>query len=315
MNTRPDPGEWANQPVYHPCPADPSSPHCNGSSAPEDRLDWAFVDAAYCISLKTRGDRVAQAAVGSTGSGLCRRVTFYRPDKHPRNGFIGGWMSHRDVAMHTLERGCARTLICEDDVLFTCRICPATLRAIERALRALPTDWTIFFLGHWPLAAYFVRHNVLRTSSGCSHAYIASPRLLRWLRDHPWGAPGVQFSRIAGKGVDSAYAKLPGAYALFPMLAIQRVSPSDNFDDPSLRRKKKKLKHLVTRSAHREILLSKLMRPFELSWPCFRRRSFSPSASPAAARLRKITARRWGGPTDVAGSGGPPDHPTTSFTC
>ena len=50
---------------------------------------------------------------------------------------------------------------------------------------------------------------------------------------------------------------------MFPMLAIQRVSPSDNFDDPSLRRKKK-LKHLVTRSAHREILLSKLMRPFEL---------------------------------------------------
>ena len=30
------------------------------------------------------------------------------------------------------------------------------------------------------------------------------------------------------------------------------------------RRKKKKLKHLVTRSAHREVLLSRLMRPFEL---------------------------------------------------
>jgi hypothetical protein len=125
----------------------------------------------------------------------------------------------------------------------------------------------IFFLGHWPLAAYFVRHNVLRTSSGCSHAYVASPRLLRWLRDHPWGSPGVQFSRIAGKGVDSAYAKLPAAYALFPMLAIQRVSPSDNFDDLSTRKKKKKkkLKHLVTRSAYREVLLSRLMRPFEMA--------------------------------------------------
>jgi GR25 family glycosyltransferase involved in LPS biosynthesis len=248
-------------------PGGPVLPALHGSPAPEDRLDWSFVDAAYCISLKTRGDRVAQAAAEFHRVGLCRRVTFYRPDKHPRNGFIGSWTSHRDVAMHALERGCARTLICEDDVLFTRRIRPATLRAIERALRALPTDWTIFFLGHWPLAAYFVRHNVLRTSSGCSHAYIASPRLLRWLRDHPWGAPGVQFSRIAGKGVDSAYAKLPGAYALFPMLAIQRVSPSDNFDDPSLRKnkKKKKLKHLVTRSAHREVLLSRLMRPFEFA--------------------------------------------------
>ena len=111
-----------------------------------------------------------------------------------------------------------------------------------------------------------MRHNVLRTSSGCSHAYIANPRLLRWLRDHPWGASGVHFSKIAGKGIDSAYAKLPGAYALFPVLAIQRVSPSDNFDAPSIRtkKKKKKLKHLVTRSAHREVLLSRLMRPFEL---------------------------------------------------
>jgi hypothetical protein len=119
-----------------------------------------------------------------------------------------------------------------------------------------------------------VRYNVLRTSSGCAHAYIASPHLLRWLRDHPWGSPGVQLSRIAGKGVDSAYAKLPGAYALFPMLAIQRVSPSDNFDSVRKQKRKKKLKHLVTRSAHRELMASKLMRPFELvvallSWAFF----------------------------------------------
>ena len=59
---------------------------------------------------------------------------------------------------------------------------------------------------------------------------------------------------------------LPAAYALFPMLAIQRVSRSDNFDDPPIRKskRKKRLKHLVTRSAHREVLLSKLMRPFEM---------------------------------------------------
>jgi hypothetical protein len=50
------------------------------------------------------------------------------------------------------------------------------------------------------------------------------------------------------------------------MLAIQRVSPSDNFVHPSTRKKpkKRKLRHLVTRSAHRELLLSRLMRPFEI---------------------------------------------------
>jgi GR25 family glycosyltransferase involved in LPS biosynthesis len=267
MNATPESGGWSNEPAYHPCPADPSCPYCNGSiSRAKGALDWSFLDAAYCISLKTREDRAAQAAGEFHKVGLCQRVTFYRPDKHPKNGFIGIWASHRAVALDALQRGCTRTLICEDDVLFTRRIRPRTLSAIERALRTLPPDWMIFFLGHWPLAAYFVRYNVLRTSSGCAHAYIASPVLLRWLRDHPWGSPGVQFSRIAGKGVDSAYAKLPGAYALFPMLAIQRVSTSDNFDDPSTRKrkKKKKIKHLVTRSAYREVLLSKLMRPFEI---------------------------------------------------
>jgi GR25 family glycosyltransferase involved in LPS biosynthesis len=300
MSAGPDPGEWSNQPVYHPCPADPSCSYCNGSiNQTGGALNWSFLDAAYCISLKTRDDRVAEAAAEFHKVGLCQRVTFYRPDKHPKNGFIGSWASHRDVAMAALERGCERTLICEDDVLFTRKVRPATVGAIERALHTLPADWMIFFLGHWPLAAYFVRYNVLRTSSGCSHAYIASPRLLRWLRDHPWGSPGVQFSRIAGRGVDSAYAKLPGSYALFPMLAIQRVSASDNFDDLSTRKKKKKrkLKHLITRSAYREVLLSKLMRPFEiivaLLSPAFflagRMNSRSALARNGAAQTARVT--------------------------
>lgn len=267
MSALPDPGEWSNQPIHHPCPVDPSCPYCGGgATGTGEALDWSFLDGAYCISLKTRDDRVAQAAAEFHKVGLCRHVTFHRPDKHPKSGFIGSWEAHRAVAMDALRRGFERTLIFEDDVLFTRSVRPATLRSLKRALDGLPDDWMIFFLGHWPLAAYFVRPNVLRTSSACSHAYIASPRLLRWLEEHPWGAPGIEFSRIAGKGVDSAYARLPQTYALFPMLAIQRASRSDNFDPAATRtkRKKKKLKHLVTRSRYREVLLSRLMRPFEM---------------------------------------------------
>jgi len=248
--------------VLHPCPPDPSCPYCNGSiHATGEALDWSFLDAAYCISLRTRDDRAAEAAEQFHATGLCQQVTFYRPDKHPKNGFIGGWASHRAVAMEALARGCERTLILEDDVLFDRRVRARTLRAVERALRGLPPDWTIFFLGHWPLSAYPVRHNVLRTSSACSHAYIASPRLLRWLADHPFETPGIEKSRVAGKGVDSAYAKLPGTYALFPMIAIQRVGRSDNF--VTKKKKKRRLRHLVTRSGYRELLISKLMRPAE----------------------------------------------------
>jgi hypothetical protein len=206
----PDRAEARSEPVYHPCPRDPSCPYCNGSIGnTTDALDWSFLDAAYCISLKTRDDRVAEASAQFHKVGLCQQVVFYRPDRHPEKGFAGSWQSHRIVGMHALERGCARTLIFEDDVVFDRRLRPRTLSAVKRALDTLPTDWTIFFLGHWPLSAYFVGRNVLRTSSACSHAYIASSRLLHWLRDHPWGSPGVAKSRLAGKGVDGNLRVVP----------------------------------------------------------------------------------------------------------
>jgi GR25 family glycosyltransferase involved in LPS biosynthesis len=262
----PDRVETPDPPVYHPCPSDPTCPYCNGSiRKPSEALDWSFLDAVYCISLKTRDDRVAEASAQFHKVGLCQHVIFYRPDRHPQKGFAGSWESHRIVGMDALERGCARTLIFEDDVVFSRRVRPRTVRTIARALEELPPDWTIFFLGHWPLSAYFAARSVLRTSSACSHAYIASPRLLQWLRDHPWGSPGVPKSRLAGKGVDSAYAKLPGTYALFPMIAIQGTSKSDNFNDPRPdKKKKRRLRHIVTRTGLREYFLSKSMRPGEI---------------------------------------------------
>jgi hypothetical protein len=263
MNGSPDSALLPDEARYHGCPPDPACRDCNGSiEGPGQGLDWSFLDAVYCISLKIRDDRAAEAAAEFHKVGLCQRVLFYRPDKHPKNGFIGGWGSHRTVALHALARGAERTLIFEDDVLFTRPVGPQTLRSVARAIDRLPPDWMIFFLGHWPLSAYPVRHNVLRTRSACSHAYIASPRLLQWLADHPWDATGMERSRIAGKGVDSAYARLPGAYALFPMLAIQRVGRSDNFQ--RVKKAKWRPRHLITRTGYRELWISKLMRPAEI---------------------------------------------------
>ena len=263
MSDAAEPAGLSDEAVWHPCPADPACPGCNASmQGAAAALDWSFLDAVYCISLKIRDDRAAQAAAEFHKAGLCRRVLFYRPDKHPKNGFIGGWGSHRAVALHALTRGAERTLIFEDDVRFPRPVRPQTLRSIAHALDRLPPDWMIFFLGHWPLRAYPVRRNVLRTSSACSHAYIASARLLQWLADHPWDAVGIERSPIAGKGVDSAYARLPGTFALFPMIALQRVGRSDNFVPKQKARRR--LRHLVTRTGYRELLLSKLMRPAEI---------------------------------------------------
>jgi len=251
----------SDEPIFHPCPPDPGCPYCNGSITPAQALDWSFLDGVYCISLKSREDRALTVAAQFHKVGLCRQLLFYRPLRYPGRGYIGSWESHRAVAEHARERGCETTLIFEDDVQFVRRMTPRSVRAIGRAIERLPPDWMIFFLGHWPLWAYFVRPNVLRTSSGCAHAYIVSPRLLRWLHEHPWGTPGIKKRRLIGKALDSAYAMLPGTYALFPMIATQSVSRSDNF--AVSHKKNTKLKHLVTHSRYREWFLSIFMRPGE----------------------------------------------------
>ena len=139
----------------------------------------------------------------------------------------------------------------------------------------------MLYLGHWPLWGYFARRNLLRCGSACCHAYIASELMLRWQRDHP--PDSVPGARIAGRGVDAAFARLPSTYAMFPMLAIQRPARSDNLGAAGRRRKKKKLKHLITRSRHREIMLSSLMRPNEL---------LIAALSPAFFLWRRLAAAR-----------------------
>ncbi len=250
-----------DEPVFHACPPDPSCPYCNGSIDPAQALDWSFLDGVYCISLKSREDRVATVSAQFHKVGLCRQVLFYRPLRYPGRGYIGSWESHRAVAERARARGYHTTLIFEDDVQFVRRLTPPSVRAIGRAIERLPPDWMIFFLGHWPLWAYFVRPNILRSSSACAHAYVVSPRLLDWLHEHPWGTPGIVKRRLIGKALDSAYAMLPATYALFPMIATQGISKSDNF---TLNHKKNtRLKHIITHSKYREMLLSKLMRPAE----------------------------------------------------
>ncbi|MCU7960875.1 MAG: hypothetical protein KZQ58_12955 [gamma proteobacterium symbiont of Bathyaustriella thionipta] len=273
MSTSVEKTQKPEKAIFHTCPTDPDCPYCNGSIEPDKALDWSFLDAAYCISLKSREDRAVNVAKEFHRVGLCQKVMFYRPLKHPIKGIIGSWESHRAVGEDALAKGYERALVMEDDVLFSRRLRPARMRAIKKAMDALPPDWMIFFLGHWPLWAYPVRHNVIRTGSSCAHAYITSPRMQQWLHDHPWGKQGTMKLRLVGKALDSAFAELPGVYALFPMVATQSVSKSDNFNFTPKKGSRRKLKHLVTHSRHRELLLAKLMRPAEFIvvglWPIF----------------------------------------------
>jgi len=244
--------------ALHACPRDPGCAYCNGAE-PDDAFDWSFVEAAYCISLANRPERAAAAAEEFHRLGLCRKVTFLRPERHPSKPTIGIWESHRAVAADALKRGLRTIAVFEDDVQFSRHVRSGSVREAGRVLARLPPDWMVFYLGHWPVRAWFVRRNLLKTVSGCTHAYVASHDALIWLRDHPYGtAPLVP---LIGTGIDSAYAALPGTFAYFPMLALQRAVLSDH---SARSRRIKRLRHLVTRSRYREQLLSRLMRPNEL---------------------------------------------------
>lgn len=262
--------------AHHACPRDPACRFCNGTAAADD-FDWSFAGAVYCISLQHRDDRAASAAAEFHRVGLCRQVTFYRPAKHEGSAVAGIWNSHRHVVRRAARHGHRRVLVFEDDVQISRRLRPATLRRIADAVDGLPPDWTLFFLGHWPLWAYPVGRRLLRVGSACAHAYIGSERLMEWFESNR-SRKGADYVRLAGKGVDAAYAALPGAYAWFPMIAIQSASRSDHltWEDG---RERRKLKHLVTYSRHRERLLSMLMRPSQYAvlalapWAWLRHRS------------------------------------------
>lgn len=186
------------------------------------------------------------------------------PERHPTSVVAGIWESHRTVARHARARGCRANLILEDDVKFAPWVGPRTLRAVARAFAALPPGWTIFFLGHWPIRVRFVRRNLLRTRSGCAHAYVASPRLLAWLSERPF-AKGRVRRRLVGGGIDASYAAMPGTFAYFPMLAVQAVRGSDHLAAKRSRQSVRKLRHLVTHTRLAEVMLSWLMRPNELA--------------------------------------------------
>lgn len=220
-------------PYFHTCPPDPGCAYCaSGSSANASGNDWSFLDAVYCISLRSREDRAASATRELHRVGLCRQCIFYRPVRGSESARMNIWHSHQVVARHARASGVERVLVLEDDVRFDASMDREVVQSIDEAIRSLPRDWMAFYLGHWPLWARRIDRHVLRTRSLCTHAYIASNLLLDWLCD----ASYLDFKRrrtgsrwsLMGRGIDAAMSELPRMYAYYPMLATQNGSVGDH---------------------------------------------------------------------------------------
>ena len=199
-------------------PRDEQCAYCNGERraatlAPD-------VQAIYCISLQEQPRRAAQAAAHLHATGLCQQVTFFRP-RRGHNANYAIWESHCLVAQEAVRRGFDRVIVLEDDAFFY-DAWNANVPRIKRAMESLSADWWGLYLGHVPIQAYFVRGGLLRTRSGCTHAYLANRPLLNWLATTPPMGPDVPTWPLIGQSIDSAMSSLPELYALFPMIARQR---------------------------------------------------------------------------------------------
>jgi hypothetical protein len=178
------------------------------------------LNAIYCISLQEQPHRTTKAAAQFHALGLCQEALFYRPVRG-RDTDRAIWNSHRAVAQDAIAKGFTRILVLEDDVLFT-QPRETLVRRITAALRALPSTWWGLYLGHVPIQAYFLRANLLRVRSGCTHAYIANAPLLAWLASTPPKSPEARMWHWIGQSIDAAMSSLPEMYAMFPMIAVQR---------------------------------------------------------------------------------------------
>jgi hypothetical protein len=218
------------QDLFLPCPPDASCDHCAGRK-PRPASGGAL-DAIYCINIRQQPKRFADMTALFHRQGMCGDVTFYRPERG-RFSSLAIWTSHREVAREALRRGQRRVLVLEDDLDFL-RPWGAILDSIRTARARLPAGWFALYLGHSPLQGYFVAPALMRVSSATTHAYVANEPLLDWLDATPPMDPYAPVrSRLIGFGVDGAFARLPGMFALFPMKILQRrVEEVRSYEQP-----------------------------------------------------------------------------------
>jgi hypothetical protein len=180
---------------------------------------WSYFDIIYCINLRERPDRRAQAEAQFARVGLGGRVTFITAERHLSDCEQGIYESHLACIRQGLAEQARRWLIFEDDVLFE-RYHPARWAAAIDFLEGHP-DWQLLFLG------CLVKHSratptpeVRKVAYRClSHAYALNRPTAELLARHSWD--GTPYDKLLSRL--SRYQ-----YACYPTFAFQSDSASDN---------------------------------------------------------------------------------------
>lgn len=181
---------------------------------------WSFFDRIFCITLKERPDRRAQAEAQFARVGLGGRVTFFVAERHPTDCEQGIYESHLACMGRGLADGARRLLIFEDDVLFE-RYDPGRFAEALAFLEERP-DWNLFFLGCLVRTSRATATPAVRTISyGClTHAYALNRPCAELLSRSPWH----------GRPIDAVLGQLDyGLYVCHPSFAFQSNASSDNY--------------------------------------------------------------------------------------
>ena len=188
---------------------------------------WKRIDRIFCISLADRRDRQARARQEFIRVGLKDQVTFFLAERHPVDCEQGILESHQACLKMGLDSGAETMLVFEDDVVFA----NLDSRRLEAGICGFMNhrEWLIMHLGclaagsratHLP-AIRRIRYRCL------THACLIRRELARRVVDAPW----------AGVPYDGLLRRLTDAHVvLYPSVAFQSNSPSDNLKHRALER-------------------------------------------------------------------------------
>ncbi len=181
---------------------------------------WDGIDKIYCISLRERTDRRAEARAQFEAVGLARRVEFVLVEKHPTDCEQGIYESHLYCIQKGIDAGAERILIFEDDIVFD-RVTRKRLEHLNDFIRRHPS-WRILFLGCMVKASYPTDYPSVRRIGyrSLTQAYVVHRRFAARLITYPWQQ--VAYDDFLRDLNNDEF------YILHPAIAFQSNSPSDN---------------------------------------------------------------------------------------
>jgi len=184
-------------------------------------MGWDFFCKIFCISVRERKDRRAEARKQFAAVGLLERVEFYivEKDETPKDIERGIYESHIKCIQKGLDAGARHILIFEDDIQFD-RFDLEKLKTCTRFLQS-KKEWKILLLGCLVNGLKLTKSKSVMNVKyrSLSHAYALNRNFAKKIVKIPW--PGCAY--------DCLFCHYnEGVYAIYPSIAFQSDSPSGN---------------------------------------------------------------------------------------